>query len=473
MSALSLAAAALDAPDRAALVDGDRVITFAEARSLCLARAGALSALGVARGDRVALQGSNRVETALTLYAIMELGAVAVPLHPRLSPRERAVIVDDARPALTLDGDALSSLGEGARPLDPRPVPDDALLAVVYTSGTTGLPKGATLSRRAFTASARASAANLGWRDDDRWLLCLPVCHVGGLSVLTRCLVARKPAVILPGFEVAAVDDAIVRRRCTLVSLVPTMLSRVLDAGSTALRIPRAVLLGGAAATPSLLARAVGEGVRVVATYGLTEACSQVTTWAPQPDDAPPTVQPGVGRPLPGVELRVVTEGDDGVGRIELRGETVSEGYWGQPAREGEWFDTGDLGWIDEGGSLHVAARRADLIVTGGENVYPAEVEAALTEHSDVAAAMVFGVVDERWGQSVQAAVVTRDGVSASAAWREGLRAFAAERLAGFKLPKGLAVVDALPTLGNGKPDRKAALAALGPLTRPWGRSSG
>ncbi|MEZ4407908.1 MAG: AMP-binding protein [Polyangiales bacterium] len=469
MSGLSVVDAARDAPDAPAIIDGDRALTFAALRDLCLARVAALAASGVSPGDRVAVQASNRVEALVTLLAVMERGAVMVPIHPRLSRAERDVIVADASPALVLDDDALATFGEGASPMAPTPADDGALLAVVYTSGTTGRPKGATLTRRAFVESARASAANLGWRDDDRWLLCLPVCHVGGLSVVTRCLVARKPLVLLRGFDVDAVDDAVARHRCTLVSLVPTMLARVLDAGARAMRLPRAVLLGGAAATPSLLARAASEGVRVLVTYGLTEACSQVTTWSL--DD--PSGRRGVGRPLPGVGLRVVSDGDDPVGRVEVRGPTVSGGYWGHPPREGEWFDTGDLGWIDDGGALHVAARRTDLIVTGGENVYPAEVEAALTAHPEVAAAMVFGAPDDVWGQSVQAAVVAREGAVTDDAWREGLYAFVSEGLAGFKRPKGLAVVEALPTLSNGKPDRKAALGVLGPLTRPWGRSRG
>lgn len=469
MSGLSVVDAARDAPDALAILDGDRALTFAELRDLCLARVAALAAAGVSPGDRVAVQASNRVEALLTLLAVMERGAVAVPIHPRLSRAERDVIVADASPALVLDDDAVTSLGDGASPIEPTPGGDGALLAIVYTSGTTGRPKGATLTRRAFVASARASAANLGWRDDDRWLLCLPVCHVGGLSVLTRCLIARKPAVLLPGFDVAAVDDAVARHRCTLVSLVPTMLSRMLDAGARSLRLPRAVLLGGAAATPALLQRAEDAGVRVLVTYGLTEACSQVTTWSL--DDA--SGRRGVGRPLQGVGLRVVTDGDDPVGRVEVRGPTVSDGYWGHAPRGGEWLDTGDLGWVDAGGALHVAARRTDLIVTGGENVYPAEVEAALTAHADVAAAMVFGAADDAWGQSVQAAVVAREGVVADDAWREGLWSFVSERLASYKRPKGLAVVEALPALSNGKPDRKAALGVLGPLTRPWGRSRG
>src|SRR6185437_8373891 len=173
----------------------------------------------------------------------------------------------------------------------------------VYTSGTTGRPKGAVLSRRAFVASAAASAANLGWRDDDRWLVCMPLAHVGGLSILTRCLAAGRTVVLEPRFDPDAVLAAIDRERVTLLSVVPTMLTALLERpAASALSRLRALLLGGAAAPFSLLETCARRGIPALATYGLTEACSQVTV---QRLAQPLRAVPGSGQPLPGVEIRI------------------------------------------------------------------------------------------------------------------------------------------------------------------------
>jgi O-succinylbenzoic acid--CoA ligase len=327
-----------------------------------------------------------------------------VPLHPRLTGAERAAL----RPDL------------GAVPA--------GTLAVVYTSGTTGEPRGAVLGRAAFIAAARASAARLGWRDDDRWLLCLPLAHVGGLAVIVRCLLARRPFMLGRPDRIAA---DLVRHRATIVSLVPTLLARLLDDGWAPPPWLRLVLLGGAAASPALLARAAERGVPVVASYGLTEACGQVATQIPGAPGA------GCGPPLPGVRLRIV---DD---EIQLDGPTLFSGYLGAPARSPGWHATGDFGRLDAAGNLHVLGRRTDLIVTGGENVYPAEVEAYLDARG--VAACVFGIPDERWGQIV-AALTTRP---------IGERELA--DLAPFKRPRRWVLVDELPLTPAGKPDRAAA----------------
>lgn len=468
---LSVDTAARETPERIAFIDGARSLDFNTLRRECALRVGCLAARGVSSGDRVVVQGANDLSTVLAILAVIERGAVVVPVHPRLTERERTEIERDCGAVLTLGSDALRAFDEQSRNAFEiavfTPCEDSQPMAIVYTSGTTGTPKGAVLTRRAFRASARASAENLGWREDDRWLLCLPVCHIGGLSIITRCLIARRTVVLLARYHPEAVDDAVVSHGCTIVSLVPTMLARSLDREKTELGRPRAVLLGGAAAPQKLLRHAIDRGVRVMATYGLTEACSQVATWQAQAEGEAPTVQRGVGRAVSGVDLRVSNVGRDDVGQIEIRGESVSEGYWNKPRRESDWFDTGDLGRLDPDGVLHISARRTDLIVTGGENVYPVEVEAALGEHRDVVAVMVFGVEDEAWGQTVNAAVVLAEGVKDCPRWREELRLFASERLSGFKIPKALAVVDEIPLLANGKPDRTAARARFSAMLTP------
>ena len=440
---------------------------------------------------RVALGIDSRLETALWLYALLELDVTAVLLHPRLVASERATLLADCQPALVLDesfsqkfsaADAENSAANNEpddstalRTTPPKSADDDesdwaALptasaksaaacgpLAILYTSGTTGRPKGAMLSRRAFLAAAAASAENLGWQADDRWLLCMPLAHVGGLSILIRCLVARRPAVLMQsGFEPAAVAAALLRDRVTLLSVVPTMLRRLLELDPPWVPPPllRAVLLGGAAAAEELLQRAAARRVPVLTTYGLTEACSQVTT---QRYGTLPAAAQGAGAPIAGLTLRIRPADD----QIELRSPTLFDGYWPPGAQAlaltGDgFFATGDLGRLDAQGRLHVLARRTDLIVSGGENVYPSEVEQALERCPGVAAACVFGVADAEWGQLVAAALVATAEPLPLAELRQNL----SERLAAYKHPRRLVWLPALPMNATGKIDR-AAVARL------------
>lgn len=465
MSALSLRAAAEARGDGAALIDAPqgRVWTWRALDDRARETGRRLRARGVRAGDRVTLHATNRVDTAAALLAMLDRGIIAVPLHPRLRDAERDALRARAGAVAHLDD---ADLDGGDTLGDDLPVVPGDLAAMLFTSGTSGTPKGALLPHDALLASAAASAQNLGWTDADRWLLCLPLCHVGGLSVLTRCLLARRPVVLLPRFDVDAVLDAIPRHRVTLLSVVPTMLHALLarDAAN-ALGGLRAVLTGGAATSRSLREACAARAVPCLATYGLTEACSQVATQAP---GDPTVVREGVGAPLAGLDLRVVDDrGDDVgegvVGRILLRGKAMMRGYDGHaPLGEG-WFDTGDHGALDARGALTVHGRRTDLVVTGGENVYPLEVELAAQEHPDVADALVFGVDDPAWGQRVAMLVVGREGLDLDA-----LRDFLTARLAGFKRPRRVAVVPALPALPSGKPDRRGAAARYADALRPW-----
>ena len=295
------------------------------------------------------------------------------------------------------------------------------------------------LSSAAFAAAARASAENLGWRADDSWHLALAPAHVGGLSILVRCLAARR-AVVLGDLAGA-----------TLASMVPTQLHRLVAAGVAPPPSLRAVLVGGAPTPPALLARSRAAAWPVLTTYGLTETCGQVAT------QRPGARGPGA-HPLPGASVRIAP-----AGTIQVTGPMLMSGYLGQPApfTDDGWLDTGDLGRLDDEGNLHVLARRTDLIVSGGENVYPAEVEAALLEIPGVAGACVFGVADELWGQVVCAALVCAGPGPDDAE----LRAHLAARLAGFKRPRRIARLDALTVGGSGKLDRAATAArALGLL---------
>lgn len=471
---LSVFAAAAEAPDREALVTPERVCSF-RALAACTARASLwLAARGITREAPrpVALVGASQPEAVVALLALLGLGAEAVMIHPRLLPAERAVLLADAEPALFIDEAALRELGAllagtdaEARPALPAlsDPPDTATAAILYTSGTTGVPKGARLSRRALLAAARASEQNLGFYAGDRWLLAMPLAHVGGLSIVTRCLLARR-AVVLPAWRGPFDSDALARQvaaqRVTLLSLVPTQLARLLALpGWHPPPALRAVLIGGAAASEALVARAAARGVPILCTYGLTEACSQVTS-----QSLADPARAGSGRPLPGAEVRI--EGD----QIQIRGPMLFDGYHRRgapphlPLTADGWFATGDLGRLDADGNLHVLARRTDLIVTGGENVYPIEVEQALERCPGVLSACVFGVADEAWGQRVAAALVLAPGADAGAVFH-AVRALVLGQLAPHKRPRLVAQVDALAVTGAGKLDRAAtARQAAGAL---------
>ncbi|MGE5338551.1 MAG: AMP-binding protein [Gemmatimonadota bacterium] len=439
--ALSVFAAARQAPGAIALCVDGRRFTFSELAELTRERLRSLELDQRAAGP-YPLDAANALDTVVSLYALLERRIPALLLHPRLTAPERDAELRAAAGG-RLDADAA---------------------AVIYTSGTTGYPRGAVLTRSALAASARASAANLGWHEDDCWLLCMSIARVGGLSIITRCLIARRPYALLSAFDAEHLPAVIEQHRTTLVSVVPTMLALLLDAHPDWMAPPylRAILLGGAAASPRLLQRAAARRLPIVITYGLTEACSQVvaTPYEMRYD----TARCAAGRPLPEVGLRLVD------GRIQVRGPMLMAGYLDEPALSpGAWFDTGDVGELDAEGFLHVHARAADLIVSGGENVYPAEVERVLEECPGVAAAAVFGIPDETWGQVVAAALV----MAADAPTEAALRDYIDAHLAPHKRPRRFSVVRRLPQTPAGKLDRPALEQLLAPQARPFKLSTG
>jgi O-succinylbenzoic acid--CoA ligase len=469
-AALSFRAAAAETPDRVALIEAGRRWTYAALAPHVAAAGRRLVALDLPPDTPVALVADARRETLVAVWALLERGIPALPLHPRLTGAEADALIERAG-ARFLTADEVTQLGapfdDGVRWPEAAPIDPEAAAALIFTSGTSGTPKGAVLPRRAFVAGAAAAASRLGWRDGDGWLLCMPLGHVGGLTILTRCLAARRTVVLLPRFEPAALLRAIREDGATILSVVPAMLPALLDADADGtLALPRAVIVGGAALPDSLRRRALSHGVKVLATYGLSEACAMSTLEAPGG-----TATAGSGTALPGVGIEVV--GPDGAplppgepGAIRVRGPTLMRGYLGKPPLAGA-FDTGDVGTLDADGTLHVHARRTDLIVTGGENVYPAEVEAALERCPGVREALVFGVPDERWGAVVAAAIVPAAAPFDPAA----ALAEAAARLASFKRPRLCAVVDALPRTPAGKPDRRGAPGLLAGALRPVARA--
>ncbi len=477
VTGLSVWDAAREAPDRDALVADGVTHSWGALAQRAAAVCDGLHALGITPAHRVALRAHNHVDTVVVLLALISRGVSFVPIHPRSTASEAAGLLADADVARVLDDAAVHALA-AETPQTNSPCEDrwelpstERVLAMLYTSGTTGQPKGAMLTRGAFAASALASAKNLGWRDDDRWLACMPLCHVGGLSILTRCLIARRCVVLQRGFDPEEVLNAVATHAVTLASVVPTMLQRLLRADTTGvLSRLRAVLVGGAAVSPKWMTEAVGRGVFVLGTYGLTEACSQVTV---QRLEEVPTYRPGSGRALDGVEVTVVDADGKmletgGVGRIQVRGPSVMLGYWRHPPLDGAWLDTGDLGALDPDGTLRVYTRRTDLIVTGGENVYPAEVEHALEALPGVSRAMVFGVEDEVWGESVAAAMVYDKGRVPDTHEEREVELAVARTLAVHKRPRRVCWVRDLPMRASGKVDRAEGVRRYGQAVRPW-----
>lgn len=440
---LSIHHAALECPNDPFLVTTERIVTFAESAARVRAALGWLAEQGVHPGDvaAVAFVAHPDESTVTLILALFELGVPAMPLHPRWSFEERSRALaqgaDTPLAARFVDASAVLAGSSHAARLAPS-VDPEAILAVIHTSGSSGSPRGVLLSRRAFLASAQASAENLGWRADDRWLLALPLAHVGGFSILVRCLVARRPIVLAdPMTDLARTEP-------TLLSLVPTQLSRLLARGVPCPPSLRAVLLGGAASAPSLLQAARTRGYPVLASYGATEACSQIATQEPGA-----TSSHDVGRPWPHTALRIV--GD----RIQIRGPTLASGFYPAlplPLTPDGFFELPDRGALDGSGRLTVLGRSDDQIVTGGENVAPLEVEVALLAHPEVTAACVFGEPDPDFGERVCALLVTTTGGAP-----RGLRNHLAPLLGAFKWPKAVAVCPELPLLPGGKVDRHAA----------------
>jgi O-succinylbenzoic acid--CoA ligase len=494
-------------PDQLALLADGARWTFAALDRWASAMAHGLLTRGAAPGDNVALLLRNRPEFVALAHAAPRAGVTLVLLNTRLAAPELAwQIADSGARLLIYDADtavlaektlqqapsraagvaAVAGTGthapaEAATPtlqlVDSQPenllsavninelpakrgsatvlrdtIDLSGIYTIIYTSGTTGRPKGALLSYSNYWWSAVGSALNLGSHADDRWLAVLPLFHVGGLSILVRAAIYGIPAVLHSAFDPAAVNRAIDDDGVTIVSVVSTMLQRMLDERGdrpypAALRC---VLLGGGPAPRPLLEACAARGVPVVQTYGLTETASQVATLAPA--DALRKLG-SAGQPLLPTELRIASARAGDVGEILVRGPTVMRGYINRPEqtmlalRDG-WLHTGDLGYLDADGYLYVVSRRHDLIISGGENIYPAEIESVLLAHPAVEEAAVVGLPDARWGNLPVAAVKLRDGMAASEA---ELIDFCRERLAGYKVPKQMRFAATLPRNAAGK----------------------
>ncbi len=443
--------------------------------------AGRLAAAGLVAGDRVPVPGPSTVDLAVAHVACLRLGLVVVPVNGAYRRDELAHIVGDCRPAAALvdhegwaellpdlSPDLLVAttavdLPDGPAPgLDAAEPADPALLG--YTSGTTGAPKGAVLTQANLLAGAESVRQAWRWTDGDRLLLCLPLFHMHGLGVgLHGTLLAGASAVLQAAFAPDRVLDGIGHHACSMFFGVPTMYHRLADHDrTTELARLRLCVSGSAPLSPALHERFAALGVPVLERYGMTETVMLVSN----PFDGERRAG-SVGYPLPGVELRL----DPDTAEIRVRGPNVFAGYWERPhATEaafvtdpdggGPWFRTGDLGSVDPDGRVAITGRAKELIITGGFNVFPGEVDEVLAAHPAVDEVAVAGVPSEEWGEEVVAFVVVVDGADCPSL--EQLREFARERLADHKLPRRVVPIAVLPRNALGKVLRHELREAVG-----------
>lgn len=376
----------------------------------------------------------------------MTYGDAAVEVRRRMASTPRILSpgndIDSALDLLAgISGEGVVALGPG---VEAPPVSDlGGAALVVFTSGTSGVPKGVRLTAANLEAAARASVEHLGHGVEDVWLLAVPLHHVAGISILVRSAYAGGSVRLLDGFDPDSFATAL-RQGVTVASVVPTMLVRLLAHDPGPHEGLRAVLVGGGPVPFGLLEQAFEAGLPVLPTYGMTESFGQVATLRP---GSPLAYR---AHPLPGVSLRIE---DDG--RVAVKGPQVSPGYLGEPDRSDPWLVTNDLGEIDEEGAIRILGRADTVIVTGGENVDPTRVEAELEAHPGVGEAVVVGVADAEWGMLV-GCVYSGDTSP------DALEAFLKDRLPGFMVPKRWLRVEAVPRTPLGKPDRSVAGALAG-----------
>ncbi len=475
-------------PHALALTIGEQRWTYAELNELVNRACGWLEELDVPAHGRVGLLMGNSLAYVCLVYAVARLGHTLVPLNTRLTAVELAWQIEQVACDVVLCSPDQQEKLTTAVVISPPQLfhhptwnapsrwstatNQTQAQAILFTSGTTGNPKGVAISFVNHFYSALGSAYKLGVLPADLWLSCLPIYHVGGLAVIFRSCLYGTAVDLHPRWDLDAVNHALDSKRITLISVVPTMLYRLGQSRTAWPDSLRLILVGGAAATPELVAQANGLALSrgharplVATTYGMTETTSQIATLLP----AHTAVKPAsVGQPLLFTQLQIMDERGQSlptgeIGEIGVQGPTVTSGYVNnEPANAARfvngWFRTGDMGYQDADGDLWLVQRRADLIVSGGENVYPAEVERVLRAHTAVVEACVVGLPDPEWGQKVAALVQLAPDKTVTA---EALLAFGRGKLAGYKQPRLIQFTTSLPLTASGKIARQQVQALL------------
>lgn len=474
-------------PNRTAVYFENQSVTFKELYHRSLATAGQLQAIGVLKDQFVGVLLKNHLDTVVILFSLQLLGVKAVVLNNRLTTAELIWQLSDSKSSLLILEDSFAEVEseinkqltelptimkkrlfemeiEKAVTLDEISLSDTC--TIMYTSGTTGNPKGVIQTFGNHWWSSVGSALNLGTIEGDCWLCSVPLFHISGFSILMRSVIYGMPIVIHEHFDAERTIKDIHEKRISVMSVVGIMLTQIIQALGER-RLPdyfRCMLLGGGPAPLPLLQACVAQGVPVFQTYGMTETSSQIVTLSPE-DSL--TKLGSAGKPLFPAQLKI--ELQNGViaqagaaGEIIVKGPNVTRGYLYRPDASEEkfrdgWFYTGDIGYLDKDGFLYVVDRRSDLIISGGENIYPAEIEAILLAHPAVLEAGVTGVEDEKWGQVPIAFIVRKEGSHVSG---EELQHFCLNQLAKYKVPKSYYFTEKLP--------RNAAKKLLRRKLREW-----
>ncbi|WP_018782036.1 o-succinylbenzoate--CoA ligase [Bacillus sp. 95MFCvi2.1] len=447
-------------PERTAIETKEEKITFLELHEKVGSVCEHLSYLQIEKGQKVAVLMKNGTQMITVIHALSYIGAVAVLLNTRLSREELLWQMDDAEVVcLVTDQEfeteqvlvyAFEEVVNG--PKKTAVVQEEFSLeesmTIIYTSGTTGKPKGVILTYGNHWASAVGSSLNLGLRDDDCWLACMPMFHVGGLSLLMKNIMYGMRILLVPKYDPDFIHEAIKTRGITIISVVSKMLMDLLErlGEETYPSSLRCMLLGGGPAPKPLLETCVTKGIPVYQTYGMTETSSQICTLSA---DYMLTKVGSAGKTLFSCQLRIEKDGEvvppNVEGEIVVKGPNVTHGYFKREDATREtiidgWLHTGDLGYLDEEGFLYVLDRRSDLIISGGENIYPAQIEEVLLANPKVAEAGVVGKADEQWGQVPAAFIVKADDIT-----EEELIKFCEEKLARYKVPREVHFLLELP----------------------------
>jgi long-chain acyl-CoA synthetase len=441
---------AAQAPDRPALYFEEETVSYMELDRRITEAAAALAARGVGAGDRVALRLPNSPAYVAAFFGALRAGAVVVPLNVLLAPPEVEERVRASTPHVVINDELPVGGGANAGIVERE---DDEPAVILFTSGTSGRPKGAVLTHGSIRTAARNAAEALVLGPDDVVLGAAPFTHVLGQSTgLVSTFLAGAAVAVVPRFEAERTLATMTATRTTILLGVPTMCIALCQAARDASELPpiRLAHVGGAA-VPIEVATDFERtfGGEVLEGYGLTELSGIATMYRVGERRKPGSV----GKPLGGTEIRI-HEAVDGVGEVQLRGPSVIAGYWQDEEATREaidrdgWFSTGDVGYLDEERYLFLVDRKKDLIVRGGYNVYPREVEEALYAHPDVLETAVVGIADERLGEEVAAVVVRRPGATASA---DELQAWTKERVAAYKYPRRIVFVEELPKGPTGK----------------------
>lgn len=480
-------------PSRRAILFEGCEVTWGEFEVRANRLAHRLIAEGVGPGDRVAFLGKNSDDYFIAMFGAVKAGAAFLPLNWRLAPGEVAEILSDSEPKLVIVEDehlaqlppapfplpALMKIGAGA-PLasyasdQPAGVPplvisEDDIAILLYTSGTTGRPKGVMLSHGGVNRMRLCEHLEPAyqWRDGDSFLFTLPNFHLLGIGLSLQCLYNGLSLTILRRFDPAESLAAISREHPTLLVLTPTMIQMLLDhpdAATTDFSSLRLTMYAGSPISLGLIKRAIAAmPCRFMQFYGATETAGAVSLLRPDEHDLTNEGKlKSCGRPLPLIDLRIVDEKGMDVaaglpGELLVRSPAIAAGYWRNPEAsaavfQNGWYRTGDIALRDADGLYYIVDRAKDMIVTGGENVYSAEIEHVLSVHPAVGAVAVIGVPDERWGEAIKAVIVPAAGAEIDAA---DLTAFCRERLASYKVPKSFDIVDAMPLTGTGKISKK------------------